>query len=125
MAVCWGKLWLHELDSVTVLLQPYRVVQCIWLPLKKHIMKKVDSHFKNKAGEVTEGSNWTVKRELREAKNGKCFHDKEADMLIKTILTGQQTPSEMIIKGHDLRVGFILGPAHQDMCVYVSLVGKV
>ena len=44
--------------------------------------------------------------------NGKCFHDKEAKMLIMTILAGQETPREMIIKGYDLKPGFILGPAH-------------
>lgn len=46
------------------------------------------------------------------AKKRKCFLDKEANTLIMTILTGQETPREMIIKGHDLGVGFILGFVH-------------
>lgn len=42
-----------------------------------------------------------VEASYERLKKEKAFHDKEGNMLILTILTGQETPKEMIMKEHD------------------------
>lgn len=72
-----------------------------------HYKENLESHFKNKAVKITKLNCET--EEVRETKNGKCFHDMEANIIDCDNSHWTETTKEIVIKGHDLTVGFILG----------------